>query len=77
MCACHGVRTRLRASLGRRRHWSAGGGERGAGRALALEPRHPAALLQKARLIEEGGDSRNVARLYRNVLLNLPPATAR
>jgi len=34
-------------------------------RALALEPRHPTALLQKAALIEQRGDQRNAARIYR------------
>jgi aspartate beta-hydroxylase len=42
-------------------------------RALALEPRHLAALLQKGTLMEQTGDSRNAARVYRNALATLPP----
>ena len=42
-------------------------------RALALEPRHLAALLQKAALIETRGDARNAARAYRNALATLVP----
>ena len=42
-------------------------------RALALEPRHPTALLQKGTLIEERGDARSAARLYRQVLATVPP----
>jgi aspartyl/asparaginyl beta-hydroxylase (cupin superfamily) len=41
-------------------------------RALALEPRHLSALLQKGTLIEEQGDPRNAARVYRNALATLP-----
>jgi aspartate beta-hydroxylase len=41
-------------------------------RALALEPRHLAALLQKAALFERTGDPRNAAREYRNALATLP-----
>ena len=41
-------------------------------RALALEPRHLAALLQKGALMEATGDSRNAARVYRNALATLP-----
>jgi aspartate beta-hydroxylase len=41
-------------------------------RALALEPRHPTALLQKAALIEERGDARSAARLFRQVLATVP-----
>jgi len=42
-------------------------------RALALEPRHLASLLQKAALIEARGDARNAARAYRNALATVPP----
>ncbi len=42
-------------------------------RALALEPRHLTALLQKGTLIEERGDARSAARLYRQVLATVPP----
>jgi aspartate beta-hydroxylase len=42
-------------------------------RALALEPRHLASLLQKATYIEERGDARNAARVYRNALATLRP----
>ena len=41
-------------------------------RALALEPRHLASLLQKAMLVESRGDARNAARGYRNALATLP-----
>jgi aspartyl/asparaginyl beta-hydroxylase (cupin superfamily) len=41
-------------------------------RALALEPRHLPALLQKGALIDARGDSRNAARAYRNALATLP-----
>jgi aspartate beta-hydroxylase len=41
-------------------------------RALALEPRHLAALLQKGTLFEQTGDARNAARVYRNALATLP-----
>jgi aspartate beta-hydroxylase len=41
-------------------------------RALALEPRHLASLLQKGRLFEQSGDPRNAARSYRNALATLP-----
>jgi aspartyl/asparaginyl beta-hydroxylase (cupin superfamily) len=44
-------------------------------RALALEPRHLAALLQKGTLLEQTGDPRNAARAYRNALATLPPGT--
>jgi aspartate beta-hydroxylase len=44
-------------------------------RALALEPRHLASLLQKGTLIEQTGDPRNAARIYRNALATLPPGT--
>jgi aspartyl/asparaginyl beta-hydroxylase (cupin superfamily) len=42
-------------------------------RALALEPRHLASLLQKGRFIEQRGNPRNAARIYRNALATLPP----
>jgi len=42
-------------------------------RALALEPRHLAALLQKGTLIEDRGHARNAARIYRNALAIVPP----
>jgi aspartyl/asparaginyl beta-hydroxylase (cupin superfamily) len=42
-------------------------------RALALEPRHLTALLQKGTLIEERGDVRNAARIYRHALAIVPP----
>jgi aspartate beta-hydroxylase len=45
-------------------------------RALALEPRHLASLLQKAQLIELSGDERNAARIYRNALATIRPGTA-
>jgi len=45
-------------------------------RALALEPRHLASLLQKGSLLEATGDPRNAARAYRNALATLPPGTA-
>jgi aspartyl/asparaginyl beta-hydroxylase (cupin superfamily) len=41
-------------------------------RALALEPRHLPALLQKGMLFELSGDPRNAARAYRNALATLP-----
>jgi aspartate beta-hydroxylase len=49
-------------------------------RALALEPRHLTALLQKGTLLERTGDPRTAARVYRNALATLsaaerPPAT--
>src|SRR5256886_12837628 len=37
-------------------------------RALALEPRHLTAILQKGALIEGRGDARGAARIYRNAL---------
>ena len=46
-------------------------------RALALEPRYLAALLQKGALLEATGDARNAARTYRNALATLPPGTRR
>ena len=42
-------------------------------RALALEPRHLPALLQKGALQEQSGDPRNAARTYRNALATVPP----
>ena len=45
-------------------------------RALALEPRHLASLLQKGALMDARGDLRNAARAYRNALATLPPGVA-
>ena len=50
-------------------------------RALALEPRHLASLLQKGAYIEQRGDKRSAARVFRNALATLrpgevPPETA-
>jgi aspartate beta-hydroxylase len=45
-------------------------------RALALEPRHLASLLQKGTLLEATGDPHNAARAYRNALATLPPGGA-
>lgn len=42
-------------------------------RALALDPRHTASLLQKGILIENRGDLCNGARIFRNALATLPP----
>jgi aspartyl/asparaginyl beta-hydroxylase (cupin superfamily)/thioredoxin-like negative regulator of GroEL len=42
-------------------------------KALALEPRHLSALLQKGAYLEESGDARNAARTYQNMLNCLPP----
>jgi len=42
-------------------------------RALALEPRHLTALLQKGALIEDRGDARSAARIYRTALVIVPP----
>jgi aspartyl/asparaginyl beta-hydroxylase (cupin superfamily) len=42
-------------------------------RALALEPRHLTAILQKGTLIEDQGDARNAARIYRQALAIVPP----
>ena len=42
-------------------------------RALALEPHHLTALLQKGALIEERGDARGAARIYRHALATVPP----
>ena len=44
-------------------------------RALALEPRHPPALLQKAALTEKRGNPRAAARIYRAALITLGPET--
>ena len=41
-------------------------------RALALEPRHAPALLQKGAVLEERGDSRGAARIYRAALATVP-----
>jgi len=41
-------------------------------RALTLEPRHLASLLQKAALMEARGDVRNAARAYRDALATVP-----
>jgi aspartyl/asparaginyl beta-hydroxylase (cupin superfamily) len=43
-------------------------------KALALEPRHLASLLQKGTYIEQRGDTRSAARVYRNALATLRPA---
>ena len=43
--------------------------------ALALEPRHLPALLQKGMFVEQSGDLRNAARAYRNALATLPPGS--
>lgn len=45
-------------------------------RALALEPRHLPALLQRGVLQEQSGDARNAARTYRNALATLAPGAA-
>src|SRR5262249_46307612 len=45
-------------------------------RALALEPRHLAALLLKGAAIEARGDLRNAARAYRNALATIPSGAA-
>jgi aspartate beta-hydroxylase len=45
-------------------------------RALVLEPRHLASLLQKGALMDARGDLRNAARTYRNALATLPPGIA-
>ena len=42
-------------------------------KALALEPRHVSALLQKGAYLEATGDPRNAARTYQNVLACLAP----
>jgi aspartate beta-hydroxylase len=51
-------------------------------RALALEPRHLASLLQKGVLVEAQGDARGAARIFRNALAVIasgttPPETAK
>jgi aspartate beta-hydroxylase len=43
-------------------------------KALALEPRHLSALLQKADYFEWSGDARNAAQAYQAALDSLPPA---
>jgi aspartyl/asparaginyl beta-hydroxylase (cupin superfamily) len=42
-------------------------------RALALEPRHLASLLQKGALLEATGNPRTAARVYRNAMATVPP----
>ncbi|HET7758035.1 MAG TPA: aspartyl/asparaginyl beta-hydroxylase domain-containing protein [Steroidobacteraceae bacterium] len=42
-------------------------------RALTLEPRHVPALLQKGALLEDRGETRQAARLYRDALALVPP----
>ncbi|MDE2450103.1 MAG: aspartyl/asparaginyl beta-hydroxylase domain-containing protein [Gammaproteobacteria bacterium] len=44
-------------------------------KALALQPRHLSSLLQKASYYEDAGDTRTAARLYRNALDCITPAT--
>jgi aspartyl/asparaginyl beta-hydroxylase (cupin superfamily) len=41
-------------------------------KALALEPRHLSALLQRGTYFDEGGDARNAARIYRAALDSVP-----
>ena len=43
------------------------------GRALALEPQHLTAILQKGTLVEDQGDARTAARIYRHALAIVPP----
>jgi aspartate beta-hydroxylase len=45
-------------------------------KALALEPRHLASLLQKGSLLEESGDPRNAARVWQNALATIKPGTS-
>jgi aspartate beta-hydroxylase len=45
-------------------------------RALALDPRHTASLIQKGILVENRGDLRNGARIFRNALATLAPDAA-
>jgi aspartyl/asparaginyl beta-hydroxylase (cupin superfamily) len=45
-------------------------------KALALEPRHLSALLQKGAIYEERGEKRAAARMYQNMLACLPPGGA-
>src|SRR5882757_9623065 len=45
-------------------------------KALALEPRHLSALLQKADFLEKSGDPRNAAQAYQAALDSLPPGIA-
>ena len=42
-------------------------------KALAIEPRHLSALLQKGALYEQRGDMRTAARIYQNMLACIPP----
>ena len=42
-------------------------------KALALEPRHLASLLQKGSYIEQRGDPRSAARVFRNALATIRP----
>lgn len=44
-------------------------------KALALQPRHLSALLQKASHHEDSGETRAAARIYRDALASVPPAT--
>jgi aspartate beta-hydroxylase len=45
-------------------------------KALALEPRHLSALLQKGEYLERAGDPRNAAQAYQAALDSLPPGVA-
>src|SRR5262249_19332512 len=45
-------------------------------RALALEPRPPVALLQKGALLEDRGEPRRAAQIYRTALSTVGPETA-
>jgi aspartate beta-hydroxylase len=45
-------------------------------KALALEPRHLSALLQKGDYLEQTGDSRNAAQAYQAALDSLPPGAS-
>ena len=45
-------------------------------KALALEPRHLSALLQKGEYLERAGDPRNAAQAYQAALDSLPPGAA-
>lgn len=44
-------------------------------KALALEPRHLSALLQKGSLLEDQGDTRNAARIFQQALTLIPAGT--
>ena len=46
-------------------------------KALALEPRHLSALLQKGAIYEERGEKRAAARIFQNMLACLPPNLSR